>query len=158
MQIKLHQRKSDKSNTELYRKAVEFFAEQLLPKTKRERLKLSIVFKKFKGKNYKNDFGSCNQIDGSRNKYKIEINNIHPFHSIIATLAHEMVHVKQGVYGKLIEKKVGFVWKGTLYKNVDMKDTDVYNATEWEQEAYQLEQVLTKKFFKDVMIEEVKLI
>jgi hypothetical protein len=156
MQLKIHQRKSDKNNTELYRKAVEFFAEELLSKSKRDKLQVSVVLKKFKGKNYKNDYGSCNQIDGSRNKYKIEINNIHPFHSIIATLAHEMVHVKQGVLGKLIEKKIGFVWKGTLYKNVDMKDTDVYNATEWEQDAYRLESELTKKFFKYVMIEEVK--
>jgi len=153
MQIKIHQRKSDKNNTELYKKAVLFFADQLLSKTKLKKLKLSIILKKFKG-NASEESGNCEQI--TRNNYKIEVNNNKPFQGIISTLAHEMIHVKQGMYGQLIMKSNGFVWKNKLYKSVDIDKDNQYDNCSWEKEAYTLEPILTKRFLSEVLVNEVK--
>ena len=153
MQFKIHQRKSDKNNTEIYKKAVEFFVGELLPKSKRDKLKLTIIIKNFKTKE-KTQMGYCSQL--SRNSYKVEINKRQPFHSIISSIAHEIIHVKQGVIGKLTNKDEGFVWQGKMYKNVDIGEHNVYINTPWELEAYKLEPQLTEKFFKQVVIQEVR--
>jgi hypothetical protein len=153
MQFKIHQRKADKNNTELYKKAVAFFAEQLLSKSRRERLKLTIIIKHFRGR-AKNDSGYCTQV--SRNRYIIEINRKYDFPTTISTLAHEMVHVKQGVMGKLLMTHVGFKWKGKLFRSVDIDSNNDYYNTEWEIEAYKLEPELTKKFFRDIIQSQFK--
>jgi hypothetical protein len=157
MQVKIHQRNGDKNNTDLYRKAVQFFIDELIPKTKQEDLALSVVFKKFTGI-YKNEFGGCEQL--ARNKYKIEINSLKTFIEEISSLAHEIVHVKQGVMGKLVMKDVpdGFIWKGKLYKSVDIRKNNLYNdeKLEWENEANELERVLVQKFFSKFLVNEVK--
>lgn len=154
MKLKIHQRKSDKNNSILYRKAVEFFVCELLSKANQEALTLSISFKKFRGKD-KEDHGETDQI--SRYNYKMEINNTKPFHSIISTLAHECVHVKQGVKGWLECKAAmpDIKWKKASY-DVDNMSTEEYNNLEWEAEARSLEIELTQKFLKTVVIPEVK--
>lgn len=154
MKLKLHQRKSDKNNSDLYRKAVEFFASELLSKAALEKLQLSISFKRFKGKDA-GDVGGTGYI--SRYNYKMAIDNTKPFHSIISTLAHEMVHVKQGVKGLLIckEKAPDIKWKKKSY-NVDDISVEEYNNLEWEAEALRLEIELTQAFFKSIVIPEVK--
>lgn len=153
MQVKIHQRKSDKNNTDIYKKAILFFASELLSKTKQKKLKLSVVLKKFTGKSAE-ESGNCEQI--SRNNYKIEINNNKAFQGIISTLAHEMIHVKQGIYGELIMKDNGFVWKNKLYKSVDIDQDNKYDNCSWEKEAYALEPILTKRFLSEVLVNEVK--
>ena len=154
MDLKIHQRKSDKNNTELYKKAVEFFASELLSKANQELLKLSITFKKFRGA-IKLEHGSTGQI--SRYNYKMDINNYYPFHSIISTIAHEMVHIKQGVKGNLKYRTNGLMWKNELH-DVDTIDEEEYNKKEWEAEARILEISLTEKFFKTIILPEVKTI
>lgn len=153
MLVKIHQRKSDKNNTELYKKAVEFFADELLTKSQKDKLKLAIIIKKFKGKE-KSDIGYCDQK--SRYEYKVEINKDKPFHSIISAIAHEFIHITQGVKNKLIMNKEGFIWKNRMYKNVDIANEEDYIDTPWELEAYKLEPKLTEKFFKQILIQEVK--
>jgi RNase P/RNase MRP subunit p30 len=114
MLLKIHQRKADKNNTELYRKAVGYFADQLLSKARQKKLKLTIIIKHFKGA-AKKESAACTQV--SRNRYVIEINRAKSFPTIISALAHEMVHVKQGVMGKLLMTTVGFKWKGKLFRS-----------------------------------------
>lgn len=152
MELKLHQRNSDKNNTEIYKKAIQFFIDKLLPKYKQKRLKVSIIFKKFRGA-CSLESGSCEQI--SRNRYKIEINKIKPFHKIISTLAHELCHVKQGVNGKLIMTTEGFKWNGKLYKSVDIPD-ERNEELPFEKEAYSLEKVLTPEFFNTIILPDIK--
>jgi hypothetical protein len=147
MQVKIHQRKVEKTNTALYKKAIDFFVNELIPKTKQEDLYISAVFKKFPPQ-YAHDFGGCEQIKKNPNRYKIEINILMPLEEVIQTLAHEIVHIKQGVMGKLLMRDKGFVWKGTLYKTVDIKKYNMYDDLEWENEARSLERELTQKFFK----------
>ncbi len=153
MKIRILQRKGDKNNKELYRKAVEFYADVLLPKTKQENLEISVIFKQFHGKT-KNESGNCGQV--SLNKYIIEINKNKQFHKILATLAHEMVHVKQGIFGQLVMTANGFIWKDKVYKSVDIEDFATYNNTKWEVEAYSQETDLVKKFIREIIMKEVK--
>lgn len=153
MDIKLYQRGGDRTNFELYKKAIQFYADELIPKTKQKKLKIILRFKKYKTMD---DCGYMYEI--APNHYKISINKELHFPYIISTLAHEMVHVKQGVMGALRLNKIGFVWKGKMHKNIDnMKPEEVekYNSMPWEKEAFQLEQELTKKFFK-VVLNEIK--
>lgn len=140
MLLKIHQRKADKNNTELYKRAVQMFVDELLSKSKQKRLKLKVIFKQFRGK-HRGYCGYLNQI--SRNRYVIEINRNKDFPTIISTLAHELVHVKQGVLGKLLLTPTGYKWNGTLYK---VADEDYEDSLLWEREAHLLEKALTKQF------------
>lgn len=152
MKLKIHQRKSDKNNTELYKKAVQFFADELLSVSKQNKLTLKIIIKKFKG-TAKTESGNCAQ--NSRYNYTIEINKDKSFPNIISTLFHELIHVRQGMMGKLSMTSTGFVWNGKLYKSVDIVDYKELDKP-WELLAYQGERELTHKFFKSMIKEEVK--
>jgi hypothetical protein len=152
MQFKLHQRKSDKGNTLLYKKAIEFFVDALLSKTKQNKLKIKIIIKNFK-KNPNKELGNCAQVN--RYNYIIEINKNQSFPSVISTLAHEISHVRQGVMGKLVMTTIGFVWNGKLFKSVDIDNASVYNDSAWEKEAFSNEVKLTKIFFKTILIQEM---
>lgn len=148
MQLKIHQRKGDKNNTILYRRAVQFFADELLSKAKQNKLTLTLVFKKFKGES-KHEFANAAQIN--RYNYKIEINKEKPFHAIISSIAHEMVHLRQGVLGKLIMTITGFKWNGVLYKESEIPENEYFDQP-FEAEAYALEVELSKKFFRQVLV------
>src|SRR5229473_7446120 len=139
MQYKLHQRNSDKNNTALYKHAIEFFTSELFTKKQQEKLELSIIIRNIKNNRNNNTYGTCEQV--TNYNYKIEINKNLPFHEIIATIGHEMVHAKQGISGKLLYKKYGFIWLGKMYKNLDE-----YKSFPWELEAKELEIILAKKF------------
>lgn len=150
MEIKLYQRGGDRTNFELYKKAIQFYADELIPKTKQKDLLVTVHFIKFKDSN---ECGCTYQKKG--NHYKIQVNKDFHFPYTISTLAHEMVHVKQGVSGKFTLKgNIGFIWNGKMYKDIDNLDAaqiDQYNNMPWEKEAYTLEPELTKKFFKVVL-------
>ena len=148
MIIKIHQRNSDKNNTELYKSAIEMFADLLIPKTKQEKLKLSLIIKNWADDD---DLGEIHQI--SRNNYKIYINKNSPFNKIINTIAHEMVHVRQGVNKQLTMVANGFIWKGDRYINIDFDNTEVYNQYPWEIEANSESIDLTLKFFKKYVMQ-----
>jgi hypothetical protein len=55
---------------------------------------------------------------------------------IIATLFHEMIHVKQYIDGRLEE---GSKWMGEVYDCA-------YDELPWEQEAFEIEQIMMEKF------------
>jgi len=78
-----------------------------------------------------NTDGWCQQ--NSVNNYEIEVErNLNNKH-FIKTLCHEMVHVKQGVMGELVDSTT---WRGKAY-NGDQP---------WEVEAYYLEEQLYQSF------------
>lgn len=145
MDIKLYQRGGDKTNFTSYKDAIQFFAEKLIPKCKRDNLDIKIRFIKFP----KKDDKECAYVEQDKtNKYRISVNRALDFPYIIASLAHEMVHVKQGVTGKLIMHSTGFKWKGIMYKTFDNDDMNTYNSYEWEKEARSMETELVKEFFE----------
>jgi hypothetical protein len=150
MHLKIYQRKGDTNNKLLYEKAIYFFANQLLSKSKQDKITLTVVLKQFKGVN-KGEFATVEQL--SRYNYKMEINKLKPFHAIISTIAHEMTHVKQGVLGKLVLGNTGFKWNGKMYKDADLADDQ---DPPYEAEAYALEPILCAKFFRQVIEAEVK--
>ena len=152
MKIKIHQRKSDKNNAQLYKQAVEFFLNELLSKVNQDALTLSISFKKFRGKAVK-EHADLEHL--GRYTYKMQVNNLKPFHSIISTLAHECVHIKQSIKGQLVFKTNGLVYKNELY-DVDSPSREEYNKLPHEVEARTLELDLTQRFFKSIVIPEVK--
>jgi hypothetical protein len=154
MHLKIHQRKQEKTNVEIYRKAIEFFANELIPKKLQKYLHVSVTFKKFKGKEKKTEYGATYQV--RKNSYKIEINSLKEFHHIISTLAHEMTHVAQGRKGRLVYTNTGFVWKKKFW-HFDKVDAtlEAHNEAPWEQEAIKNEKELTKRFFREVLVREI---
>jgi len=85
-----------------------------------------------------------NQLNGwcqhnSNNNYDISIDNTLSTNTLIKTLCHEMVHVKQGVKNELVSvnnNKYCRLWLGAEY-------TDEFP---WEVEAYRLEKILYNSF------------
>jgi hypothetical protein len=121
-------------------RAVEFFGESLIPnKNMSKNLNIKVKFS-----NKIKDFGYA-EIDGynSHNKPRDFILTVHSnigARSIIETLAHEMVHIKQFVYCETNE---------SLSKWLDFKiDSDKidYWDLPWEIEAYGREAGLLTKF------------
>lgn len=72
--------------------------------------------------------------------FDIEIRKKKSIKSMISTLAHEMVHVKQYALGEMCE--LGSHWKG---RKVDTRKTGYYDLP-WEIEAFEKEATLYKKF------------
>ncbi len=78
------------------------------------------------------------------NKYQIVLYLNSSNKSILTTLAHEMVHVKQHHIGDLSYSKGKKYWKG-----VDHSKTR-YEKQPWEIEAFAKEEPLRSKFYKEV--------
>jgi len=82
-----------------------------------------------------------NAVDGwcqqnSSDDYEIEVERNLNDEYFIKTICHEMVHVKQGVTGELVN---GTTWRGKEYSN----------EQPWEIEAYQLEKELFYSFLQN---------
>lgn len=90
------------------------------------------------------DFGSC-CVEGlnSRNEPRFFSIEVHPgigAHTILETIAHEMVHIKQFITGETNDSLS--VWKG---KRID-SDTIDYWSHPWEIDAHGREAGLLTKF------------
>jgi hypothetical protein len=120
--------------------SVLFYAEQLIPsKRLRNNVHLTVKF------NEKLDFWGLASIEdyNASNKPRQFLIEMHPWigaKSIIKTLAHEMVHIKQFVNGETNETLSK--WKGTP---IDSDNLDYY-LHPWEMEAYSLEPGLFTKY------------
>ena len=60
------------------------------------------------------------------------------------TIAHELVHIKQRLDGRLIFKQKKQIWCGTKYK---IKTEDDYWLAPWEMEARAMEAYLASKWY-----------
>lgn len=80
------------------------------------------------------------------NNYDIVVDSELSINTLIKTLCHEMVHVKQGAKDELVETYTGKyqrLWKGV--------ECDIYKEcsnSPWEVEAYKLEKELFNSFMK----------
>ena len=88
---------------------------------------------KFKSKLDDNANAWCQQ--NSHNTYQIDVDSKLGLRTLIKTMCHEMVHVKQYVKGELIDHRY---WRGKEYNF----------RQPWEIEAYNLETILFRSFLK----------
>jgi len=85
--------------------------------------------------------GYCNGIDDDQ--AEIEINGALRHQEIVATIIHELVHVRQVIRGDLVQGECGepTTWKGQQYCGVN------YVELPWEVEAHELEIELTERYY-----------
>ena len=124
---------------EYIHKAIIFYGELLISKMMLKNIDIEVIFD-----NDLNVLGGVTVDEYNKAKkargFLIEISGKLGAKSVLQTLAHEMVHVKQHAYGEITEKLN--TWKG---KYVNCKKVDYYNHP-WEIEAYGREQGLFCKF------------
>jgi hypothetical protein len=100
------------------------------------------IFLKIKFDQHLEEFGyasvkECNLSNKPR-EFLIEINSLIGARDILDTLAHEMVHIKQYVYGETNEHLTR--WKGQVISDVDYFDHP------WEIEAFGMSRGLFTRF------------
>lgn len=91
-----------------------------------------------------NTYGECYDLDASPdNKYYTIRLDAGDSETVISTLAHEMVHIKQFARGELRMLYTGYCakWKGEKYL-----DDAHYETCPWEVEANSIEPVLSAAF------------
>jgi hypothetical protein len=118
--------------------AVNFFSDHLFSPKLSKHIVIELELK-----NYFKDHGDCEVIEyNSQRKartFKIRLRNKKSHKSLIKTLAHEMVHVKQFALGEMSE------FHDRWRDGVDHKDTSYYDLP-WEIEARTMEHVLYDKY------------
>ncbi len=128
-------------------RAVRFFATSLMRPALIETLELQINFEKNLP-----CLGEVTWMDkpNRTKKFKITIDLTMPEDAILATLAHEIVHVKQYATGQLRDyvDDISIVrWEGE-YHEFDPNSTTSRFFAPWEQEAYGLQYGLVESFIK----------
>jgi hypothetical protein len=121
------------------KRAILFYADQLLTAKMLENVNLKVKFIKTSG----DVFGYASVEErtdyGKARDFLIEMNPIIGGRNILKSLAHEMVHIKQYAYSETNDTLTR--WKGTYVK----EDMD-YWIQPWEIEAYGMEAGLFRKF------------
>lgn len=120
------------------KRATLFFAQELIASPELGHLVLKIQFDK-KLEEYGYASLICSETTKKEREYLIEINPHIGARDIFETLAHEMVHIKQYVYGETNQALTR--WKGQLIS----ADVD-YFSHPWEIEAYGMSRGLVTKF------------
>ena len=93
-------------------------------------------------------WGLCYWVDRNHfpRKFKILLSSKQPRKHLLKVLIHELVHVKQYIYGDLKDFVFGKVkWKKRFYHEHD----DITNSTDapWEKEAYYLSEKIYNKLY-----------
>lgn len=91
-----------------------------------------------------NAYGYCLSTD--RRNFELEIRKGMNLFDLIATVCHEMVHVKQYAKDELKETWDGHKWKSKKVGDVDYMDQP------WEKEAFRLEESLAMECFKELKV------
>jgi hypothetical protein len=122
---------------ELLVEAVSFYATELNIKNK-PTINMHFEFPRF----YRIYHGFAGKNESKTNTYEVIIMMNHNKYSLLSTLAHEMVHVKQMTNNELeIDHKNNTkMWKGVNHTNTP------YDKQPWEIEAFKNEYKLAKKF------------
>ena len=118
-----------------------FYADKLgISKELQSKITLNIFVRKSE------DRGSCEVALGAKNPKNFDI-ILNPYEeeSILQTLAHEMVHLKQFATGELRMMSKCSKWKGEVWKNKTDEMDDYYDSP-WEIEAFGREQGLFLRY------------
>ena len=116
-----------------------FCAEELLPKYRT--LDVDIWLRSPKA--MQGDLGTCLNVSATTRsrQFEIELDKSMDKYKFILTLAHEMLHVEQGVKNKLQEKDLKQFWEGT-------EVNASYYKQPWEKDAFARQLPLAHKFIK----------
>ena len=87
--------------------------------------------------------GYCQCID--KREFNLLIDSRLKGDDFISAVCHEMVHVKQYASGKLKNKGIDHYWNGELIPS-NYTTVEEYLALPWEQEAYEMQEILTKRY------------
>ena len=132
--------------TVLIQESIRFYEKELkLKNTQNMTINLIVGFpdKYTLTQGYVNDkTANYNRLTGDKEEIDMVIYLNHNKYSILETVAHEMIHVKQFNSGDLVVSKRRKIWK-----SVDHTKTS-YKKSPWEIEAFDQEQALADKFFK----------
>jgi hypothetical protein len=123
--------------------AAVFFLKALIPRKRNIEIRIKLVKGMLANEN---TYGECYDLDASQHNdyYTIRLDyNDNDTDTLIRTLAHEMIHIKQFSRGELRMLYSGYCarWKGKNYPD----NTD-YEECPWEIEANALEQSLSADF------------
>lgn len=82
--------------------------------------------------------GYCDEVDIDEEWVELEINKGLDAKTMVETILHEMVHVKQILDGRLVQGNPS-TWNGVEYDGN-------YNELPWEIEAYRIEEQMAREF------------
>ena len=124
-----------KKEKEIASEVVHWCVKKLMPRLQKLEVEVAI-------KDTKELEGYCVQCDDR--EYEIGIKRGLSLYDLIATICHEMVHVKQYVRKEMDQ---GYRWKTRTIS----EDTD-YLELPWEKEAFRLEERLAMECFKELKV------
>lgn len=116
------------------RSATTFFIKELMPR--KRKLKIRIVCKN----GLLNLYGECHHVSTKDHSFKIYIDVAYDINTILSTLAHECVHVRQFCQRELNMTESYARWKGEIYCYADRSEEP------WEDDACALEVILLDKY------------
>lgn len=131
--MKVSVKGTTKKQKEYVKSLVKFCHKKLMPRM--NDIEIDVVFRKYKKKD--EDYGCCHAIDGPRpdrpRVFEIEVNSRMKLRTILETIAHEMVHVKQHAQSTLYysPKRKQWRWEGSW-----LKKEPNYWEQPWEVEAW----------------------
>jgi len=122
----------NRKERELALEVVTWCIRKMMPRMKT--LEISILFDKIDA------YGYCMEEDSNR-EFTVTIRKGLSVQELIATIVHEMIHVKQYARKELRNVNGRTMWKTKDYSDVNYMDTP------WEKEAYKLEKPYTLECF-----------
>jgi hypothetical protein len=132
---------SDMDLKKLIKSAASSYLKALLPRKRKVNIKIEVVTGLESSEGV---FGECYEYDSSEYyKYVIRLDNNESTQTLLVTLAHEFIHLKQYDRKELRFYTKDFDsarWKGQLYENYD------YDTAPWEVEASERELALYNDF------------
>lgn len=131
--IKISLEGGTKTQRNLTEQAARFIIGELVPRKRKLELDIQIH-------TMEHWVGLCEHLD--TNEFEINIHSKQNLYEYIATLAHELVHMKQYLRGELASDFRRMKWMGK-----DMTDLP-YSKQPWEIEAQELQHGLAKDFIK----------
>lgn len=148
MQVKISQRGGDRNNHPIYEQAIRHFAKKLFHRSKHRHLRIKLIMAK---NLHKKDFEGQHAGE-TEYRHTIFVDRHMPFHDIIRTIAHEMVHAKQVSNGELKYLTDSYMWKGVKYPGTiyDTTPDAKLHTIPWEAEPYGKENKLAKEFVESL--------
>lgn len=133
---------SDKETRNLCRDALSFYAKELLGPRLYKNITVTVSFESLPNK-----FNAlCNWVDDNHTcrEFHISVNKNLNKKTLLITLSHEMIHIKQFARGELKDylRSDKVKWHGQVFC---LNETE-YWSSPWEKEAYENDSILYEKY------------
>lgn len=138
--IKVYGCSKNQARKDLVRRAAVYFLSRLLPRKRNIEISIHIQANLIEKDCV---YGECYHLEKSPSKYKIRLDASQNDHTLIETLAHEFVHVKQFDCKELVFMSKCSRWLGEYYLDDEFDETE----EPWEVEPRERESALAKEFF-----------